>query len=361
MDEQKFLKDEEYYKYRYDLQTVLGSLKVYWGLKDDMESKRDQIKDLTEEQFNEQVNRVASYATNAYKADKFRHRSETIKNWMDRDRKLQEKYDFAIPPRDVLCKKCGSKTEITSKDLLDTLNDNSQVLFMFSCIKCKKNQAFYEDGTEWQYKPPLCPKCNAPLQSKSKHKKYISTTTYNCPSCTYTHIDTYDFKKSQKEREEREAWEKKIFTEYKDEFCYNEQDGPEAVRHCDDLSRTVQWFKEKEEKDNDPLIQKARQLKKLKALQLKNLIQQTIEKERYIDLQFGKPEIDQFVIIEFTVNDSKDQRSEYDSRNTLKKLIKSALEDTNWRLMSEGISCRLGILSGKLKAYEREEDLVKLV
>lgn len=127
------------------------------------------------------------------------------------------------------------------------------------------------------------------------------------------------------------------------------------------FSASFKWLEEEQKKNNDPLIQQARQLKTLKALQLKELIQKTIEVEAYIDLQFGKPEIGQFVIIDFTVNDSKEGRNDYDSSNKLKKLIKSVLEDTNWRLMSEGISCRLGILSGRLKAYEREEDLVKLL
>lgn len=69
----------------------------------------------------------------------------------------------------------------------------------------------------------------------------------------------------------------------------------------------------------------------------------------------------QFVIIDFSTNDTKDDRQEYDSQNTLKKLIKGALEDTNWRLMSEGIRYRLGILISRLKAYEKEEYLVDLV
>ncbi|MDD2823141.1 MAG: hypothetical protein PHQ59_03585 [Candidatus Daviesbacteria bacterium] len=361
MDEQKFLKDEEYYKYRYDLQTVIESLKLYWDLRRGLDAKRDQLKDMTQEQFDDQSNRAASYATNAFKTEKFSHRAETIKKWMDSDRKLQEKYDLAIPPRNVLCKECGSPTKVASKDLLDTLNDDSQVLFMFTCTKCKKNQAFYEDGTEWVYKPPLCPECNSQLNRKNKNKKGILTTTYTCTNCSYTNSEIYDFKKSKQEREERDAWEKKIFEENKDFFCYNDENGPRAVADMEHFTESFKWIEEEQKKNNDPLIQKARQLKTLKALQLKDLIQKTIEVERYVDLQFGKPEIGQFVIIDFTVNDSKEGRSDYDSSNTLKKLIKFVLEDTNWRLMSDGISCRLGILSGRLKAYEREEDLTKLV
>lgn len=37
------------------------------------------------------------------------------------------------------------------------------------------------------------------------------------------------------------------------------------------------------------------------------------------------------------------------------------LEDTNWRLASSGISYRLGYLTGRLRAFEREEDMRQLV
>ena len=39
----------------------------------------------------------------------------------------------------------------------------------------------------------------------------------------------------------------------------------------------------------------------------------------------------------------------------------SSLEEINWRLMREGINYRLGILTDRFKAYEREEDLIKIV
>jgi hypothetical protein len=41
--------------------------------------------------------------------------------------------------------------------------------------------------------------------------------------------------------------------------------------------------------------------------------------------------------------------------------VDQALIDTNWRLMSDGISYRLGYLNGRLRAYEQEEDLKELV
>ncbi|OYX52999.1 hypothetical protein B7Y92_04245 [Candidatus Saccharibacteria bacterium 32-50-13] len=66
------------------------------------------------------------------------------------------------------------------------------------------------------------------------------------------------------------------------------------------------------------------------------------------------------VYVGFSCLDSKSDRKDYDSRKTLKKLVDSALEDTNWRLMTDEISYRLGYLNGRVKAYESEEDLKKL-
>ena len=72
------------------------------------------------------------------------------------------------------------------------------------------------------------------------------------------------------------------------------------------------------------------------------------------------PPPDQKIILNFTVRDTKDNRGEYDSRNILKKTIEGILEDKNWALRSEGISYRLGMLSGSIRGYESEAELQEL-
>lgn len=359
----QYLQDDQHYIDRYDLHTIKECLDWYWNIRNGLEEKRnaEEVKKFTKEEFDKEVHKVASYTVNVIKAQRYKRKKETIQKWMDRDRTEQEKFDNAVAPDGVLCKECFSSTKVTSKDLLDSYEENSQVLFMFECLKCKKRQALYEDGTEWHHEEPRCPECNSQLKDKSKNVKNILTTTYICPNCDYKKEDVYDFSKSKKEREAREAKENKLLAEYRKEFCVDEKVGEEMLHTYEQISRFVDEMKEREKNDNDPLIQKARQLKKLKVIPLGKLIEDTIEKEGYADLKFGKPEMGQFVIIDFSVNDTKDDRKEYDSQNTLKKLIKRVLEDTNWRLMSEGIHYRLGILTGRLKAYEREEDLVGLV
>ena len=72
-------------------------------------------------------------------------------------------------------------------------------------------------------------------------------------------------------------------------------------------------------------------------------------------------EVGRDVDVGFSCLDSKPERNDNDSRKTLKKLVDSALSDTNWRLMSDGISYRLGYLNGRVKAYESEEAMKELV
>ncbi len=71
--------------------------------------------------------------------------------------------------------------------------------------------------------------------------------------------------------------------------------------------------------------------------------------------------MDKYVIIPFTIRDAKADRDGRASELELNRLLRDVLKKTNWRLMSDGVKYRLGVLSGQLKGYEREEDLVGLV
>jgi hypothetical protein len=63
----------------------------------------------------------------------------------------------------------------------------------------------------------------------------------------------------------------------------------------------------------------------------------------------------------FTVQDSNTARQDYDSRNSFRKLVQGALTGTNWRLMVDSLSYRLGYLQSRVKAYETEEDILTLI
>lgn len=118
-------------------------------------------------------------------------------------------------------------------------------------------------------------------------------------------------------------------------------------------------FKEKE--DNKHIYDAVAELKKPKIAELIPLLAEPLEKAGYIEFSLDKPEIGREVVVGFSCLDNKSDRTDYDSRHNLKKLIEKTLTDTNWRLMSDGIHYRLGYLSGRIRAYEGEEDLKKLV
>lgn len=91
------------------------------------------------------------------------------------------------------------------------------------------------------------------------------------------------------------------------------------------------------------------------------MLRPVLEKAQYTEFKLGEPQLGQEVVIELSCLDAKAERQEYDSKNNLRKLIGKTLDETNWRLMSEGVHYRLGYLTGRLKAYEGEEALKKLV
>jgi len=67
----------------------------------------------------------------------------------------------------------------------------------------------------------------------------------------------------------------------------------------------------------------------------------------------SKPEFEREVVVNFTAQDTDSSRKEYNSRKNLEKLIQKSLANTNWKLMSDGVTYRLGFLNGRLKGLEK--------
>jgi len=118
--------------------------------------------------------------------------------------------------------------------------------------------------------------------------------------------------------------------------------------------------KEKDKEENKESYEKVAKLKKLKIIEVEQLLGSVLELQGFIKLHFQTPEIRRDIIIAFSSHDSKD-RQKYQSIKDLKTTIRKTLEGTNWKLMSDGANYRLGMLSGRLRRYEKEEDLLGLV
>jgi len=357
-----YLKDDQYYIDLYDLHTIEECLDYYWSIKNGfIKSRKKEFPKYTDEKFNQEINKCLNMMLFGIKGERYRHKVERIKEWTEKDKLVQEKYDKAIPPLGVLCRKCHSSTKVTSKDLLGSFEPDSKVLFMFECLKCKKRQALYEDGSEWEYEKPRCPKCKSPLKNTvKKPNKDLLIFIDSCTKCSYSKKYITDFEKSRKEQEEKEAKHKKLLETYRKDFVLDDKSGQEYIEQMEAMEVASIIREEERQKYESPVYQRSLQLKKTTIIELEKLLIQSLEKAKYIKLSFDKPEIGQYVIVPFTIQDSDSSRKDRISSFELEKVIKDTLEDTNWRLLSNSIMYRLGFLEGKLKGYEQEEDMLKL-
>jgi len=133
---------------------------------------------------------------------------------------------------------------------------------------------------------------------------------------------------------------------------------PEFQKRLEKLNKSIEQQTKPEQKR---VRDTASKLKRLTVPQVEALLAKVIAKQGYRKFSLGELVMGREVTAEFTTQDGNEAREPYDSRIELKRLIEQALADTCWKLMSEGIHERLGVLSGRLRAIEDEEELVKLV
>lgn len=291
-----------------------------------------------------------------YLLPRWEEKDATIRSWMARDRALDERLASARPQTEPTCSNCGKQgLRLVAKDLLHKEGVSEQsVLFMFDCGACKKRSAYWEDGSEWISPVTPCLKCAESLDMDVKVRGRIMTTTYTCDQCGHKEIEKMELGKKDPPDPDYER--------HKEVFCLSEE-----------RARTMQAYRPKWEEAmhmmdedmkrmaNKELYEAAAKIEQLKIPQLIERLRPAIEAAGYIEVAFDKPELGGYVAIGFSCMDSHPDREDAKSRKELKKAINAALSEVNWRLMSDGISYRLGYLTGKLRAYEDEEDLLKLI
>lgn len=294
--------------------------------------------------------------------DRYDKREEYIRDWMAKDEIKDKQITDARLHIEPVCLRCGKTgLRIVDKSLMHRgenykYDDPEEVLIMLDCTHCKKTSAYWEDGTKWERRHTYCPKCKAVMNEKSTRRGKVITVTYACPVCNHQFKDKMDLS-SEKEVGDPDLENDKEFYCLRNEKVRNEL---QDMRYrMEEMARLGKEIKEKE--DNKHIYEAIEELKKLKLAELAPLLAPTIEKAGYIEFSLDKPEISKDVTVGFSCLDSKSNREDYESRKILKQLVDKALEDTNWRLMSTGILYRLGYLSGRLRAYEREEDLKELI
>jgi len=353
------LKDEIYYSNLYDRLTVdecrrlekSGISEDFAEIKD-KKSKKDKIKKEFE------VTVVLPILLYFKIGERYAKKSAKILGWMDLDRVRDEKLANAVSPQGVHCLSCSTLMEETMRDLLTGVEEKDErILFMFECSACGKRRGIYEDGKEFRYEPEPCSECRSARTHKYSRKDNVITTTYTCLACGKKEVDVWDMNEKKKSEKPDPN-----FAKDRVRFCMSEEEGKKYIDGRIRLEHVAKLFKEEKEREqNKDLYDAVAKIKKLTIVELEKLLTPILKKTGYIKLELSNPEIDRDVIVPFTIRDSKSGRESLASEYNLKRLIKKILQNTNWRLMSNGVNYRLGILTGRLRGYENEEDLLKLI
>ncbi len=358
-----YLQDRKHYEDRYDDGTIAkcrSGERIVNDTFKEMEKKLPK-KDLTERlpgwylQYSQYYFLFVESAAAARAAS----RDATIAKWMEEDQKKDDKLASAHISGGTYCRTCGKDMRVISKDYMrrDGRKDDD-ILIMFECENCNKRMALWQDGTEWEGAKHECEKCGGNTASKHTKKFDAIMWTETCEKCKHVKTETLDLSDTKKEPEPVDPFlelDRKRFVFDGDMMFKYEQ----KLKH---LARMAKLHATVEDKVQHVDVYGAiKQVKKLKIAQLKELLEPIFTKNGYSDFKLGDPQIGREVSLDFNCLDTKDNREEYQSKKTLHKAIEKALIDTNWRVMSAGVSYRLGYLTGSLRAYESEEDLKKLV
>lgn len=361
----QYVKERSYYEDLYDrltVETARRGMRYYEDFYKDFEDKLPK---------NEKIDRPGNaFLLNVFYMEtvgndllrRYEERESTITGWVARDEAKDTQLENARLTEEPTCCHCSKQgLRIISKDLMHRsekaeYDDPEAVLITLRCTHCQMNSAFWEDGSVWMPKSNICPKCSNELVHKAAKTKTAITFTYSCTSCKYSFKEKLDLRDKKEEVDPN-------FSKDRTHFCLRDTEFHDRLfkmRHDFlEMARLGKEFKEKE--DNKHIYDAIKEMKRPKIAELSSILSPSLKKAGYIELSLDKPELGKDVFVGFNCLDGKSDRSDRDSEKTLKRTIESALSGTNWRLMSNGINYRLGYLSGRLRAYEREEDLKKLV
>lgn len=291
-----------------------------------------------------------------YTGDRYLQKEETINKWMKRDKAKDEKLKEATPPEKVTCNTCSA--DMTHKDKTLDTSDPKRVMFFFTCPNNHLPHKYvYSDGTVWSKDPALCPECDSELEESSTKGGKKIVIEHNCPNCSYSDTDTIDLETDEPEEDPH-------FAEDRKRFCLSKEAGEEYRSARSDfkhISRLVaKWEdeeKHQEEKERADTIERLtvpRIKRKVSAL----FADKDLEEIRFDDLETTP----KCTYLKFSAEDPEaTKENSYKRCLGLKREIVRELEDTNWRLMSNGVSYRLGIMSGRLRVYESDDAIYNLV
>lgn len=357
-----YLQPLDHYLDLYDLLTIKTCRRIvdFYQQALDEASSSEKSKNLSQREIEKTFNYMLNMKLFELKASEYKRKQAKIDEWMEKDRIRQNYYDYTPAPI-VRCPKCNKLLKLDCKSLHDIDEKHLKMQFFFACKKCDYRGWFTEEGESIPRTIPKCSKCGKEATNSHERQGNVITSTTTCNTCGFQEVDVDDFDKWDEEsRKEKEA-DRALLEKYRDQYCFSKEDGEKAVAFIEQAEYAHKVYEFEKAKYDDPVYNELTKVKKISFAELESRIKPLLKKEQYSKLVFDNPKLERQVIVKFTIQDANFKRSEKESISTLKKILNQDLANTNWRLSSSGIRYRLGFLSGDLRGYESQEDLLKLV
>lgn len=194
----------------------------------------------------------------------------------------------------------------------------------------------------------MCNVCSSDdIKSVSKKTKKLLTSTVTCNNCENIETHTYDLAYKP---------EKAINEDDRKKYCTDFIGKTSFKQDLETLSELGKYLKNSEDIRKISEEYKVDEIEKINLPQLEERLSKFTEENNFKKFQFKTPIMGRNVIVEFSIQDGS-SRTEKESKKVLVKIIQKYLFKTNWRLIAtENLDYRLGIIRGKIKAYESDED-----
>jgi hypothetical protein len=230
--------------------------------------------------------------------------------------------------------------------------NETKILFVYTCPqKHYPKKAIYPDRKEYIFPAWRCSKCGG-FQSKSvtKETKKRLLITDTCLHCGHIHkldLDLTPEKILPIEEEDRKK------------YCL---DFVGRSTFIEDLLKIEEFFNSMSLHEKEKILKEENGVDKIEIVKVPQLEERLVKLAEQLGFQkfkFNTPDVTRWFTVEFSLQDPSD-RDGRESEKVIAKAIRKAIFPTNWRLTNEGVSYRLGFLTGKLRAYEGDEELMKI-
>lgn len=342
---EKNRKPDQFYIDQYDRHTIELLKEVEVKAMADRAAMPDQ----GSEQANIMVQNFIGVAFQTKAIQRARLREEKIRERIAEDEQLDRLLDMNPVPRNITCNTCHSQMQY-SLPFFD--HHNVPLLFIFTC----PNEHFprklvYPDGREHIIPKKTCKKCGMELSRTSETRNNILYTTTACTLCGTKEVSELDLHID-------DTPPHPISEEDRKYYCLSFLGQKTIFEELESLANffeSVELQRAQKEEREELEVEK---LEKLTIPILESRLQEVLNKKGFIKLSFDRPEMKRHTIITFNFQDPSD-RDEPKSIKAATAAITNELFPTNWRLSGK-IDYRLGYLTGTLKAFETDEDLLKL-